>query len=99
MRGLRYEFDPDRVAVEVDHAEQLGADEAVSESARFAPDQDLGLRGRRQRWIVARVVAGASLVLMAEEAGCTEREMRRQILDLARKLQDSECLGGFSESV
>lgn len=99
LRGLRYEFDPDRVAVEVDHAEQLGADEAVSESARFAPDQDLGLRGRRQRWIVARVVAGASLVLMAEEAGCTEREMRRQILDLARKLQDAECLGGFSESV
>ena len=56
------------------------------------------MSGSRQKWIVAQVLAGSTLAEMAEEAGCTEREMRRQILATARKVREAGCLSGSQAS-
>ena len=98
LRGLRYGFDPDRVACEVDPAGMDPDEGAESKSAQPRPHPNLGLSGSRQKWIVAQVLAGSTLAEMAEEAGCTEREMRRQILAVARKVRDAGCLSGSQAS-
>jgi hypothetical protein len=98
VRGLRYDFDPDRVAREVDPAGMEPDEGAESKSAQPSPHPDLGLSGSRQKWIVAQVLAGSTLAQMAEAAGCTEREMRRQILAIARKVLDAGCLSASQGS-
>jgi len=71
---------------------------AESKSAQPSPHPNLGLSGSRQKWIVAQVLDGSTLAEMAEEAGCTEREMRRQILAVAREVRDVGCLCGSQGS-